>query len=281
MQNFIGSIGTGLHNIFAGGKCGSVTFIDVFGGIDGDPRNVYIDAAWKDIPMELGTEYKYTRVNELSQQHVQILNDTSGLERFYFVGPREGRTPQIGRSPEEIMTPGTTPPAHQELPAIARDYLHALTRKHGATLKHLLLPPQWGLNPEDVADLVRYCPNLEQLGLALNFDNHTIMRLLMHFLTKLRTLRILKNDWLLEQLRIVSHEFRMSAMSVALVKVPLEYIALGDAVYKIGATYEMRKEDGSAVEKRHLSFAQPEDLREVELWSLDVPSIDADPVAPP
>ena len=90
--------------------------------------------------------------------------------------------------------PPFTPPAEPNSKSrLGKDYIENISKCHGSTLRHLLLMPQWRLSSDDLARLVRSCPNLEQLGFGMELANFNMLRLLIPFLPKLYAIRILDN----------------------------------------------------------------------------------------
>ncbi|KAK6393594.1 hypothetical protein LTR65_002466 [Meristemomyces frigidus] len=284
LQHFFGISDAAFPVLFDPDTCKSTTFIDTFGGTGSNPQNVYVDDTWKNLPTDMKTSFLSSRINEVAPQHVEILRRATGQERLYLINAKPSKTEDLEASPASTpITPGDTPPANEEMAQLGKEYLYVLTRHHGQSLKHLLLRDQWAFGAEDVGDLVRYCPNLEQLGLSLSSSNHAVMRLLMPFLPKLRAMRILYNEWLAENMRVVSHEDRMAGMSAELWRPGaecLEWIGIADAVYKVGKNYRAVQADGTSEWRREVTLASRADVQHIEIWGLDVLDIGADPILP-
>jgi len=137
--------------------------------------------------------------------------------------------------------------------------------------------------PNELGDLVRFCPNLEQLGLATNAANHNTLRLLIPFLPKLKAIRLLANESLNEHLRVAPDEKRMAGMSVDLWRTgvnALKWVGVGDFIYRAGESYTVTKDDGSTQGRRKVTKASLNDVKDIELWRMDSLDIDVDPVAP-
>ena len=136
-----------------------------------------------------------------------------------------------------LVTPEGTPP-DTDAAALGKQYLYALTRHHGSSLKHLLLSDQWQLDHEDLGDLVRYCPNLEQLGLAVHQPSHLdTVRLLLPFLPKLRALRLLGNEALMTRCneQPAGNELEGIGLWVEKMNAPLiHWIGIGESIFHIG-----------------------------------------------
>ncbi|KAK3113920.1 hypothetical protein LTR53_008287 [Teratosphaeriaceae sp. CCFEE 6253] len=307
-QNFFGMRMDGMNDMISVETCRSLTFIDMFGNQpSGSARNVYIDDSWKALPENLRVKLTAMRTNEVAIEHVGILKlNEIGLEKMYFISPNAPR-PE-GSLPESTspITPGDSPPADEEMSRLGKEYVHVLTRKFGHSLRHLLLREEWALTPEEIGDIVRYCPNLEQFGLAINSTNHTILRLLVPFLPKVKAIRLLHNEFLAEHMRAFPHEERMLEMSKDLSKAGVEQlewyappmildesenasltvppvyrrIGVADAVYKVGKNYQHTREDGTWEWRREVTWSCKAAVAHVEIWGLDNLDISADPIAP-
>lgn len=265
----------------------SITTFDLFGGPGGShggTRNIYLDATWEYVPQSLRISLTSVRCNEKSPQHVQFLSRAeAGMENFYVVN---NKCPQVQGSFEGASSaptpPGSAPPTPEET-SLGKQYLYALTRYHGPSLKRLLLSDQWVLSQDDLGDLVRHCPNLEQLGLAISSAQHNILRMLLPFLPKLRAVRLLTNDSLNEHLRAIPNERRIEGMSRDMWKTgvkQLRWIGVGDYIYRTGKTYSVSLKGGGEEWRREIIPAQWEDVKDVEIWRMDSLDLDADPVMP-
>ncbi|KAK8188752.1 uncharacterized protein BKA78DRAFT_157989 [Phyllosticta capitalensis] len=101
-------------------------------------------------------------------------------------------TPDI--NPGTGATSTTTAPSPRigrEHATIAADYLAAITRHLGHNLRHLLLSDQWLLTPSSLNSLLRACPLLEQLGVAMEEKNPAAVRAALRHTPKLWALRLL------------------------------------------------------------------------------------------
>lgn len=254
----------------------------MFGGVKGNSANVFLDDTWKNIPADMKTHFRATRVNEPAPQHVRMLSQATGLERLYFVNAKPMKTGHTPDDPGAPATPGGTPPDEDSM-ALGKQYMYTLTRNHGSSLKHLLLSDQWSLSQEDIGDLIRHCPNLEQLALAVNSASTlSIVRLLLPFLPKLYALRFLGNDPLEQQCRSITPGKHLEVIGAYLDNLgaqQLKWMGIGDAVFKVGGRYEVMQEDGSMEGIREVWEMTAEDAKHVEIWGLDVLDLAADPVA--
>ncbi|KAK1820621.1 hypothetical protein LTR12_004924 [Friedmanniomyces endolithicus] len=267
MQNWFGPM-----DMFSMQTCRSVTFLDTFGGIGsgGNAQNVYVDDTWKDLP-------------PVASQHVELLRRSdAGVTNMYFVGAKTPKLEGAVFDPTSPITPGDSPPADEEMSRLGQEYLHVLTRQHGQILRRLLLREEWTLTPDEVGDLARYMPNLEQLGLALGAESSAVLRLLAPYWPKLIAIRLLHSEVLAEHMRTVSHEERMAALGANLGQAgveKLQWIGFGDAVYKVGKGYQHIVEDGTWEWRREVTWASKADVQHIEVWGLDNLDISADAIA--
>lgn len=273
--------------------CKSVTFIDVFGGSSHHPRNIYLDDAYRNTsapPIKARSESM--RFNETMKQHIHLLSQATDLKRIFFINAKPTKT---GLTPESTdgapATPAgeTSPSPAGEATALGKQYLHVLTRHHGSTLTHILFSDQWALTPGDIGDLVRFCPNLEQLGLAFADQGSegegngmravSTLRLLLPFLPKLQALRILSNEYSekffssfdSEQARIDDLSRNLERMGAK----QLRWVGLGDKVYWCGDSVV----SVDSRQRRRVKPATLADVDHVPIWSLDCLSIWVDPIA--
>ena len=176
-------------------------------------------------------------------------------------------------------SPGTpSTPSDSTASGLARDYLDNIFKIHGATLKHLLLRPQWRLNTEDLALLVRSCPNLEQLGLGVEVANFNTLKLLVPFLPKLYAIRILDppNSYALtEEMSAQGDEWQEQKITTELRNSEwdqLRWIGLGSLLFeackidRVGTTGDEEEvtRPHRVVRRRPLSY-----VKHIEIWSMD------------
>ncbi|KAK1812762.1 hypothetical protein LTR12_012856 [Friedmanniomyces endolithicus] len=268
MQNWFGPM-----DMFSMQTCRSVTFLDTFGGIGsgGNAQNVYVDDTWKDLP-------------PVASQHVELLRRSdAGVTNMYFVGAKTPKLEGAASNPTSPITPGNSPPADEEMSRLGQEYLHVLTRQHGQSLRRLLLREEWPLTPDEVGDLARYMPNLEQLGLALGAESSAVLRLLAPYWPKLIAIRLLHSEVLAEHMRTVAHEERMAGLGASLWQAgveKLQWIGFGDAVYKVGGVYQHIVEDGTWEWRREVTWSTKVDVQHIEIWGLDNLDISADAIVP-
>ena len=278
MQNFYGSNTQGVANIVDHDTCKSIAFLDMFGGVKGNSANIFLDDTWKDIPKDFKTDFRSTRANEPASQHVQMLSHSSGMERLYFVGTQHSKVCSPD-SMEGLATPDGSPP-DSDAAALGKQYIYALTRYHGNSLKHLLLSDQWHLDQEDIGDIVRYCPNLEQLGLAVNQPSHLdTVRLLLPFLKNLRALRLLGTEALTTRCNEQEPGTELVNMGIWMEKLDsphMRWISISDHVFHIGSTVPVLQEDGGVQLMREVTNITWEDAKDVEIFGLDVLDIAVD-----
>ncbi|CAK4035024.1 Hypothetical predicted protein [Lecanosticta acicola] len=287
LHNFFGPNVLGMEHVFDIDTCESVTFLDTFG--NNNPKTIFIDETWKGVPMDLFTKFKRVRINELAPQHLLIMrNSKVSVEKYYIVNERRGKT---GFTPPDNSEPTPNTDLSDDTdswidPSLANlkdDFLATVTKVHGEGIKHLLLSDQWPLTRDDVHLIARDCPQLEQLGLAVNTSTHDWLVLLMPFLKNLRALRVLPNEHLAEHFRHVSHEERMNHLGITLANDPrakFELLGMGDVVYRVGRMMEDVQQDGTIVRRREVTMRGLEAAKGYAIWDLDHLDINVDPVAP-
>ncbi|KAK4992257.1 hypothetical protein LTR50_001237 [Elasticomyces elasticus] len=293
-QNFFGLNDSELTEIWDTATLESTTFIDTFGGLKGDPNTVFVDDTWKRLPSPSRFNIKVIRCNELAIQHVQLLSQYSGLERMYFINAKREKgvasKANVFAEKDAVTTLGELsetstvkldqriagktahPKIDGGLPDLGKEYLHVLTTHHGCSLEHLLLSDHWSLGEDEMAHLVRCCPNLTQLGLALDTSEHQVLRLLVPFLPKLIAIRILDNGSLRKDLAVVYDERRMKSMSRdmwEMGRTSLKWIGIGDKIYQVGGDFQAEDENGNLEWRREINAVGKGAVNDVEIWKLD------------
>ncbi|KAK5167701.1 uncharacterized protein LTR77_007400 [Saxophila tyrrhenica] len=282
VQNFYGRNVEGMGDILNYDTCKSVTFLDVFGGARGASANVFLDDTWKQIPPDLTTKFTTMRTNEPAMQHVEmLLRAEAPLENLYIVSQRLGKTGNTPGSGQEMpVTPDDSQPDF-EATALGKQYLHAITRCHGSSMKHLLLWDVWHLTQDDLGELIRYCPNLEQLGVGVSSeDSLKTIWLLLPFLHKLKALRLLLPNEVEGQCQNSGHYNNMAQTLGKLNAQNLKWLGVGNMIFKIGPRYDDIDVGGHVVAKVHITEVKIADVQHVEIWGRDCLDIMADPVAP-
>ena len=182
--------------------------------------------------------------------------------------------------------------SNPDIPVIALGpaYLDTIFRKHGRTLTHLLLLPQWRLTSEDMARLVRSCQQVQQLGCAVEYSQTSTLRQLIPYLPHLHALRILDpsdDSSLSDEVRKAGDEYAdyistelswetgrefgngvstvFGGQSVQLAP-KLRWVGLGDHVFEVLSGWS-EMDDGSR--KRKVEKRKLKDVRYVEIWRND------------
>lgn len=285
IHNFFGPNVLGMEQVFDVESCHSATFLDTFG--NNNPRTIFVDDTWKDVPLDLYTNFTYVRVNEIAPQHLQIMRlSKMEMEYFYIVNERRGKSGFTPPDGEDKPSNGDSSDAEWIDPDAANlkdDYLQTIAKYHGNGLKHLLLSDQWELTKEDVHHIACKIPNLEELGLALATSDHECLVTLMPFLKNLRALRILDNEHLAEHFRRHSHEERMRLIGEHIAQsgsTRFKILGMGDVVYKLGDLVEDVREDGSRVKRYEVTMHGLEAARGYAIWDKDCLDLSVDPIAP-
>ena len=222
---------------------------------------------------------KFVRVDKLSDCVIEFLDRTHGLERLIFIGHKQTLT----TTPESIQSPDATDSskAAHTSPALGKRYIEVVARNHGSTLRCLLLSNRWILCQEELARLVRSCPNLEQLGLSLQRDSMDVIHLLLPFLKKIRAIRLLQgpcNRHVLAALEDVRRPEKLEEIGRFLWQheyESLQFVGVGDVLLEIGGTIEVERPNtmGERQFKRVTRKVPVETARHLELWAMDNPEL--------
>lgn len=262
------------------------TFINSTHGLGDDPSSVFVDQhQWRKKDAGAASSLKMLRADKASREQCSFLETFTGLEKLYFIGAQpflghkvkgttsngETALPNSPASSQSSSSPRNTDGAN--VMALKDEYLNAITSNHGRTLKHLLLLPQWRLTDDDIALIVRQCPNLEQLGIRADYSNFQHLRLLVPFLSNLTAIRILSSPddpSFMEKMRELDergmHEKKLSEETAKWSWSKLQYMELGgdDLIFKIG-----NQDGGKAGWKKIVKKMAREEVKDIAIWALD------------
>ena len=258
-----------------------VTMINSVAGLGDDADSVFLDRNWRVQDHQPMHNLKMIRIDKVSRQQLEFLNMFKGLERLYLVGPQKtgNGAPRIDSTPFPNSPVSSTSSPCSDVVALGLkdEYLDVITKNHGKTLRHLLLMPHWRLSSDDIARVVRQCPNLEQLGIGVEYDEFMNVRLLVPFLSKLTAIRILDNPddpSFAEKMREIDRHGGHQQKIGNETQNPewrIQWMGLGDLLYEVGKPALQDIPEGSRKEvyrrpviKRHVGAAQ-----HVEIFGLD------------
>lgn len=224
-----------------------VTFLSSVGGSGDDAGSAFFDRSWRPSEVDMMPNLKMMRIDKVSRQQYDFLRGTKGLERLYIIDPKRSSKGQNGSSrsdstqlPNSPASSTNSPSSDRTTVSLKDEYLDAITKNHGKTLRHLLLMPQWRLSSDDIALIVRQCPNLEQLGIGVEFANFMNLGLLVPFLTNLTAIRLLDNpddkafsDKMKELDDNGTHEKMIGSESITQ-EWKVRWIEIGDLLFEIG-----------------------------------------------
>ena len=266
-----------------------ITIINSMGGAGDSGDTVFIDLSWSMHSHKHMPDPKMIRGDKISRMHCEFLGRITGLERYYLIGAIQLCGKQSNdnhvrtRSGTATPYPSTPVPSTPSTPSdptaisLGKEYLDLLCKNHGSTLRHLLLKPQWRLSSEDMARLVRCCPNLEQLGIGVEVDDLEILYLLIPFLPKLSALRILDNPHnsafikALEQCCHASFDDKIGLEMSKPEYKQLRWLGMGGLVFEFkGYTLlEELDKNGEKLFSRDIRKAAMEDVQHIEIWRMD------------
>ena len=295
-HNLYGAKSEEVNDVFDEKAFGSLAVLNCGGAADESPMTVFLDDTWRlSAPHKHPPNLKQLRVDVIDKMHIHILEQVPGLERIYVVSARRNSsaTPSAATNgsrsiQESPVTPSQTPPerscdSHPSASAMV-PYLNALTSSHGATLTHLLLSHHWVLGAEEITQLVRSCPNLTQLGIAMQEDNSNLIRLLIPFLIKLYACRVLMNPsdpsfvQKLEGVEASDHEMNMGLDTAASHFEALRWVGIGRLNFEFGRviTETIEGENGvKTARNRRLVKAVPyETVKDIAIWRMDTHDVE-------
>ena len=312
--NLYAAADSGLESVFDMSEMHEITFLNSVEGVEYSRGFSFIDQSWMLSPPKPFPNIKMVRNNNISKFQCTMMGRTTGLERLYMVGQQQpkwltglngqttendqGKTPDStadggsephngllldGKNSIVAMTPPTPNESYIGGTELMKDYLDTIYKCHGSTLRHLLLKPQWRLTADELARLVRNCPNLEQLGVGVEFGEFRVLKLLLPFLPKLWAIRILENPldstWTTRIGRKSGkwHEEKISQESVRSEWKTVRWVGLGNYVYEIKhvnafiADLQAAGDDGSEeVSCESLCKERSlDDVKDIEIWKLD------------
>ncbi|KAL8712096.1 MAG: hypothetical protein Q9220_003530 [cf. Caloplaca sp. 1 TL-2023] len=254
-----------------------VTSLNSTGGHGDTGGSAFIDNNLKKLEVSL-PRLRMIRGDKVSKELVFLLAHTSGLERLYIVGPKKtDKNDGSNGYPQSPTSEGSSPASEQAADNLRDEHVEAITRNHGQTLRHLLLPPQWRLTSDNIALIIRQCPNLEQLGFGADFDKFTNMRLLMPFLPKVTAIRILDNpdssDFRdkMHEIDDGRHEKAIGSSTSAREWSKIRWMQLADLLFEAGEVELMEDPDqpGKMAHRRHVQKQSLEAVKDVAIWRMD------------
>jgi len=267
----------------------------------GDPSTVFYDDTWRGgsngLPKLKGL--KKLRLDVVPDDMPPVIAEMSGLEEFYLVSRNpttSGQSPGSSSASPTANTnsatsarPGeagsgstpTTPstPYHGSSVAIASDFLAAISSHHGNTLKILLLSDEWRFSKDVLINLVKSCPNMEQLGVAVEGPQFETVRALLQHRPSIWAFRILEafgprlqmrekmqeagESTCIMRLEIVAREFAKEEYN------NLRYFALVDIPFEIAGTLEASSGDAPFPKRVIKMLTWDEAKKRAEIFGLD------------
>ena len=272
------------EKIFDAERVRGITMINTLSGAGDGVETTFVDDTWRMKPPKFIQNLKTMRQDRWSRAHCNMLRTLTGLESLYLLdSKKESRetpngtmngTRSQGTSPGTPSTPASA--GGSAATSLSRDYIEVLSTNHGSTLRQLLLAAHWRLGRDDVAKLVRSCPNLEQLGLGIEKADFDMFRLLLPFLPKLFALRFLDNpesSAFSEEFKAYGDEVHEQTMGEHLSKPgyrSLRWVGLCDMVFRVGKLLPIGDaENGEALFTRVVKRVSPDTVQNIEIWGLD------------
>lgn len=267
--------------LFIGSAMEEATIINSVAGSGDDAGSAFLDRQWRVQDHPAMPNLRMLRIDRVSKHQLQYLGLIKGLERLYLVGSQKaasnGRRVDSTVFPNSPVSNSSSPRSDNVTAGLKDEYLDVITKNHGKTLRHLLLMPHWRLSSDDIARLVRQCPNLEQLGIGVEFADFTNLRLLLPFLSNLTALRILDNPddpSFCEKMREIDqqggHQEKIS-QETQNPEWEIQWMGLGDLLYEVGERklQPPAKNSRREVYRRAVTKRPVDSAKHVEIFALD------------
>jgi hypothetical protein len=273
----------------------------------GDPSTVFIDETWRAShhgAARLG-KLKKLRIDVADESTAQALAEISGLEEFYLVdrcaaasrsnptsissspGLETSHSAAVAKSGDKIssnFTPVTPTTPHYQLPtsvSLGSEFVAALSTHHGYSLRILLLSDRWKLGKEALLHLTKSCPNLCQLGVAIDGEQFQTLKAILPFCPKLFALRILEgfeaHAIVMERMREIRDLAPHAHVEVLGREVSKEeyknvrYFGLGPVAFEFGRIIEYGQDGLKKRFVKHLTWDEAKKIAEIfGMDSLDV-----------
>lgn len=264
-----------------------LTMLNSTTGLGGDGSTAFVDGTYRKPEGMIPPILRLLRADKVSRQLCDFLTHITGLERLYLIGPQNHQSRGNSKDRSNSATPFPCSPEStnsssegtdmNHIVSLKDDYIEAITKYHGKTLKHLLLLPQWRLTDDDIAIIVRQCPNLEQLGIGGDFSNFKNLRLLVPFLSNLTTMRLLGNPddpTFVNKMREMDewgiHEEKIGEETVNRDWSKLRWMELGadDLIFEIGKRIPMET-GGRTGWKRKVDRRPYDVVKDISIWKMD------------
>jgi len=273
----------------------------------GDPSTVFIDDTWRPSHLSVARlgKLKKLRIDVADESTAQALAELSGLEEFYLVdrcaaASRSNPTsisssppletsystavPNPGDKNASNSTPVTPTTRHYRPPAsvsLGSEFVAALSTHHGYSLRILLLSERWKLGKEALSHLTKSCPNLCQLGVAIDGEQFQALKAILPFCAKLFALRVLHgfetDAAVMEKLRDIRDAAPNAHVEVLGREVYKEeyknvrYFGLGPLAFEFGRIIECGQDGLKKRIVKHLTWDEAKKMAEIfGMDSLDV-----------
>ena len=241
-----------------------------------DPTTAFVDETWRfkhNRPRP--DNLKSMRSDAVDKGHVEFLSGLHGLEEILMVSPlRKINEPSPGgRSGTASSNGGLDSPSpyqsDQITVSLASDYLAAICKQHGSTLRVLLLSEHFALSLKALAHLVDSCPKLEQVAVTVDENDFATLRSILASAPHLIAFRILvaKETDFYTALKKFPDSSHGLPLSLELWREPyknLKWFGLGDIVFRLGKNIKIGENW-----RRSVTTASWEDVKDIAIWGKD------------
>lgn len=159
---------------------------------------------------------------------------------------------------------------------LCSSYIDTICLEQRQHMRNLLLFPQWKLSSDHLTRLVRYCPNLEELGLSVEPPTMDVINYLAPHLPKLTTLRILSAPDFADMgdnLPAVTewYELRVGAAAWNKKNATLRWVGVGDLTFEVLKGQDREVDvDGVKQMARSVRRVPLSRVRQLDVWARDV-----------
>ena len=258
----------------------NLTLIGNVNGTTDKGASGFLDPTWRpEDPADIMC-LRMLRIDNVSKRQAVFFSMVTGLERIYLIGTHKSEKSEANGMDTLVANPSpsssSSPSSDSNLPNLKDVYLDVLSQNHGSTLRHLLLMPQWRLGSDDIAKIVKHCPNLEQLGIGVESNEFKNLRLLVRSLPKLTALRLLANPEdpasadKMKKLDVNrAHEENISTHSLHPEYSLLQWVELAGILFHVGRTESYVDAEGRQACRKHVTRKSSGDASHLAIWAMD------------
>ncbi|KAF2425334.1 hypothetical protein EJ08DRAFT_594529 [Tothia fuscella] len=172
-------------------------------------------------------------------------------------------------SPSQGSLMLTRPESPHSQVEFASSFLAAITSRHGATLKKLLLSDKWCLSGPTIKHVFTSCPQITQIGLALDSNDFELLRPLIRLAPRMHAIRVLIRPDMPVYHTVADIAPEMYCFAIGLETWRPEYrnlrwVGIGSQYFELGGIYR----EGTTF-KRRVHKRTWDEIKHVEIFGMD------------